>query len=198
MGRLRAQLPGDAAERIYLPVVPFLLLFLFSLLRDGASAVRSHTNTRGDREMPEAASPGPVVMAEGRVQTPLRPQRLCSLISFITSWPSLLWGPCGHSLTATLQTLRGCRSSPAPSQVPDLFPERFPALTAATPQALPTLFVLSLRARTLFPPPPLGKVPIHPSTPTRGLLACAGSRKRSLSRLRRMPAPARDPAFRHQ
>lgn len=87
------QLPGDAAERIYLPVVPFLLLFLFSLLRDGASAVRSHTNTRGDREMLEATSPGPVVVAEGRVQTPLRPQRLCSLISFITSWPSLLWGP---------------------------------------------------------------------------------------------------------
>lgn len=179
-------------------VVPFLLLFLFSLLRDGASAVRSHTNTRGDCEMPEATSPGPVVVAEGRVQTPLRPQRLCSLISLITSWPSSYGVPVA---TASLPPFK-----PSAAAVAHLPLRRCPTCSQngslpsprATPQALPTLFVLSLRARMLFPPPPLGKVPIHPSTPTRGLLACAGSRKRSLSRLRRMSAPARDPAFRHQ
>lgn len=130
--------------------------------------------------MPEAASPGPVVATEGRVQAPLRPQRLCSLTSRITSWPSRLRGPCAHNLTATLQTLRGCHRSPAPSQVPDLLKERLPTLTVGYTAGPPDFARAVPSGRNAFPAFAAGQIPY--STPCR----------------RRVPAPARDPAFQRQ
>lgn len=136
-----------------------------------------HQHPRGP-EMPEATSPGPVVVAEGRVQTPLRPPRLCSLISLITSWPSLLWGvpvptaslpPFEPSAAAMAHLpLRRC---PTHSNNGSLRPPQ------ATPQALPTSdFVRAAPSgRNALPAFTTGKIPCSPlNTDPPGLRACAG------------------------